>query len=37
MGQTLVYVSSGLSLWGPPFRIGTDSELVVFQLTFSSR
>lgn len=28
------YVSSGLSLWGPPFRIGTDSELVVFELTF---
>lgn len=27
-----VYVSSGLSLWGPPFRLGTDSELVVFNL-----
>lgn len=24
-----VYVSSGLSLWGPPFRIGTDSEMTV--------
>lgn len=24
-----VVVSSGLSLWGPPFRIGTDSELWV--------
>lgn len=24
-----VYVSSGLSLWGPPFRIGTDSDMVV--------
>lgn len=24
-----VIVSSGLSLWGPPFRIGTDSELWV--------
>lgn len=29
---THVYVSSGLSLWGPPFRIGTVSELVVFHL-----
>ena len=24
-----VYVSSGLSLWGPPFRIGTDSDMAV--------
>ena len=31
-GKTTVYVSSGLSLWGPPFRIGTDSELVVFTI-----
>lgn len=31
-GDTHVYVSSGLSLWGPPFRIGTDSELVVFNI-----
>lgn len=29
-GNSHVYVSSGLSLWGPPFRIGTDSEMVVF-------
>lgn len=35
MGGSHVYVSSGLSLWGPPFRIGTDSELVVFNLSFS--
>lgn len=28
-GDTHVYVSSGLSLWGPPFRIGTESEMVV--------
>ncbi|MCC8154704.1 MAG: metallophosphoesterase [Tannerellaceae bacterium] len=28
-----VYVSSGLSLWGPPFRIGTHSEMVVFHIT----
>ncbi|MDR1980889.1 MAG: metallophosphoesterase [Tannerellaceae bacterium] len=33
-GDTHFYVSSGLSLWGPPFRIGSDSELVVFNLTF---
>lgn len=33
--NTHLYVSSGLSLWGPPFRIGTDSELVVFNLTFN--
>ncbi len=24
-----IYVSGGLSLWGPPFRIGTESEIVV--------
>lgn len=34
MGNSHIYVSSGLSLWGPPFRIGTDSEMVVFNLTF---
>lgn len=27
-----VYVSSGLSLWGPPFRIGTESDMAVFVL-----
>ncbi len=27
-----IYVSQGLSLWGPPFRIGTESELVVFEV-----
>ena len=27
-----VYVSSGLSLWGPPFRIGTDSDMAVFTI-----
>lgn len=30
--NTHVYVSQGLSLWGPPFRIGSESELVVFKL-----
>ena len=33
--DTNIYVSSGLSLWGPPFRIGTRSEFVVFNLTFN--
>ena len=33
-GNTSVYVSSGLALWGPPFRIGTQSELVVFEISF---
>lgn len=28
-----IYVSSGLSLWGPPFRIGTNSEMVVITFT----
>ena len=35
-GNTHFYISSGLSLWGPPFRIGTVSELVVFNITFES-
>lgn len=30
--NTHAYVSSGISLWGPPFRIGTRSELVVIDL-----
>ena len=34
-GQTHFYVSSGLTLWGPPFRIGTNSELVIFELSFT--
>lgn len=31
-GDTHVYVSSGLSLWGPPFRIGTSSDMAVFTI-----
>ena len=27
-----VYVSSGLSLWGPPFRIGTNSDMAVMMI-----
>ena len=34
-GNSHIYVSSGLSLWGPPFRIGTESEMVVFQLSMT--
>ncbi|MDR2148986.1 MAG: metallophosphoesterase [Tannerella sp.] len=30
------YVSSGVSLWGPPFRIGTHSEILVFHVTFGN-
>lgn len=33
-GNTHVYVSAGLGLWGPPFRIGTESELLVVTLIF---
>jgi predicted MPP superfamily phosphohydrolase len=29
-GETNYYVSSGASLWGPPFRIGSNNEIVVF-------
>ena len=31
-GRTHIYVTSGLSLWGPPFRIGSRSEMAVIQL-----
>jgi hypothetical protein len=31
-GNTHYYVSSGLGLWGPQYRIGTQSELVVIHL-----
>jgi predicted MPP superfamily phosphohydrolase len=33
-GNTHYFVSSGLGLWGPPFRIGTHSEVVVFNIEF---
>jgi predicted MPP superfamily phosphohydrolase len=32
--NTHIYVSSGISLWGPPFRIGTHNEIVVFECKF---
>jgi len=31
-GNTNYYVSSGLGLWGPQYRIGTQSEMVVIHL-----
>lgn len=34
-GNTHYYVTSGLGLWGPPFRIGTCSEVVVFNIEFN--
>ncbi len=33
-GKTQYYVSSGLGLWGPQYRIGTQSELVVINLKY---
>lgn len=33
-GDTHIYVSSGLALWGPEFRVGTQSEIVVFNIHF---
>jgi len=31
-GTSHFYISSGLGLWGPQYRIGTESELVVIHL-----
>lgn len=33
-GKTHYYVSSGLGIWGPQFRIGTQSEIVVINLKY---
>ena len=33
-GNTHIYVTSGLGLWGPPLRLGTQSEWVVFNIEF---
>lgn len=32
-GETNIYVSSGIGIWGGKFRIGTNSEFVVFNVT----
>jgi predicted MPP superfamily phosphohydrolase len=32
--DTNYYVSSGVSLWGPPLRIGSNNEFAVFNVTF---
>ena len=31
-GNTYIYVSSGTGIWGFPMRIGTKSEIVVFEI-----
>lgn len=33
-GNTSYYVSSGLGIWGPEYRIGTQSEIVVIEFTY---
>ncbi len=33
-GKTNYYVSSGLGLWGPQYRIGTQSEIVLINLRY---
>jgi len=33
-GATNFFVSSGLGIWGPLFRIGTESDLAVFKISF---
>ncbi|MDR0733404.1 MAG: metallophosphoesterase [Dysgonamonadaceae bacterium] len=36
-GNTQYYISSGIGLWGPPVRIGTNSEVAVFNVLLSQR
>jgi len=33
-GESQFYVSSGIGLAGPPYRVGTRSELVVLNIRF---
>jgi len=32
--RTHYYVSSGLGIWGPQYRIGTQSEIVVIEMAY---
>jgi predicted MPP superfamily phosphohydrolase len=34
-GDTHYFITSGLGLWGPLFRIGTQSEIVIFNIQFN--
>lgn len=34
-GSTKYYVSSGAGTWGPPIRIGSDSEVIIFTINFT--
>jgi len=34
-GNTKYYISSGAGTWGPPIRIGSDSEVILFTITFT--
>jgi len=34
-GRTHYFVSSGLGIWGPLFRIGSESDLIVIKIKFS--
>lgn len=36
-GNTNIYVSSGLGLWGAPIRLGTQSEIVKIRLNFTGK
>lgn len=36
-GGTQFYVSSGIGIAGPPYRVGTDSELVVLHIQFDAQ
>ncbi len=34
INHTHIYTSSGIGLWGPPVRLGSNSEIVVFDILF---
>lgn len=36
-GNTHYYVTSGIGLWGPLVRIGTDSEIVIFKIRITQK